>query len=582
MPTFTPKAWSDVPSTSTPVNAAGLIDLETRLSNYVVAEIEALVTTINVTEYGAVCNGQRVGQITSNTGSPTVSSPVAAFTAADVGKLAVCFSDFGAGTVTTIQTVVSATQVTLAANAGVTLTGASTGCFMIYGTDDSTAVNAALTAAATLVNTNTAIGYNTPIGTGRPTVAIPASAPDSLCCVSHQIVVPPGVQLDCQSMIVNLQTDRFNPVVLFDPYAAFNRLLIDGAFGAGVQMGTTVGGLSDCVGGTYVAWHIGLSYDSGTSRYQDALSLIGNSHLIDMVWTKGGYHCVNHNTAGDVTINRAFAIGCVQPILMENVNQVSYGKIIMDTCGQVGGGTSGIVLDNGCSDVTFEVQAFPVSTVSPARSLDNVVLLGNGSTNKNIDIRGKVSAQLTGGVGLNLAQAQDVSFELLLSNTTSSSSGGANITKSVTFGTTGGAVDIRATLSSGITPYSGTVAGRYEYTQGGVAYVVQSGSNPSSAAGANNGTGPPGPYVTGNDARGYLGFGSGTGPSAGAQINVTFSNSAGYVGTPIVVVTPRNSASAALNAYVGVSTTGFTISTVNAPAASQANSVYAFNYKVFG
>jgi len=63
----------------------------------------------------------------------------------------------------------------------------------------------------------------------------------------------------------------------------------------------------------------------------------------------------------------------------------------MDSCGEVGGGYSGIVLDNGCSDISFEAQAFIITGTT--RSLDNVVLVGNGSANKNVFLRFKVMAQ---------------------------------------------------------------------------------------------------------------------------------------------------------------------------------------------
>src|SRR5882762_6096865 len=102
---------------------------------------------------------------------------------------------------------------------------------------------------------------------------------------------------------------------------------------------------------------------------------------------------------------------------------------------------------------------------------------------------------------------------------------------------------------------------------------------PSAAAGANAGTSPPAPVKTRcSDLAGQITFGTGTGPAAGAQVVATFNTA--YVNAPKVVITPINSASAALNFYVTSTTTTFTVSCVNAPAASQANTVYGFNYHV--
>src|SRR5262245_60266146 len=54
MPGFTPKNWVDSPSTTTPISAAALEDLETRVTDY--AEI-ASGTVYNVVNYGAVGDG---------------------------------------------------------------------------------------------------------------------------------------------------------------------------------------------------------------------------------------------------------------------------------------------------------------------------------------------------------------------------------------------------------------------------------------------------------------------------------------------------------------------------------------------
>ena len=108
-------------------------------------------------------------------------------------------------------------------------------------------------------------------------------------------------------------------------------------------------------------------------------------------------------------------------------------------------------------------------------------------------------------------------------------------------------------------------------------------NNPAAAAGSNAGGSPPSPVVaTGaNDTRGSVTGGTGTSPAAGNLIVVTFGQA--YASAPIVSITPANAAAAALLPYVtAVSTTGFTIAIQGAPAASQANTVYGFNWQVIG
>jgi hypothetical protein len=108
------------------------------------------------------------------------------------------------------------------------------------------------------------------------------------------------------------------------------------------------------------------------------------------------------------------------------------------------------------------------------------------------------------------------------------------------------------------------------------------GSLPTAAAGAGAGASPPAPVVTTNalNHRGNITFGTGTTPAAGAMATVSFTGAA-YASVPTVTVNPRNSATQALGLYVSATATGsFTVSAATAPAASQANTVYSFDFTV--
>lgn len=113
-----------------------------------------------------------------------------------------------------------------------------------------------------------------------------------------------------------------------------------------------------------------------------------------------------------------------------------------------------------------------------------------------------------------------------------------------------------------------------------IGHIGSEGAAPTAAAGANAGTSPPSPVLSNaTDISGKVTFGTGTSPAAGAQAVITFNTA--YASAPKVTLSPINSASAALNLYVTSTTTNFTVSSVNAPSASQANTVYGFNYHVF-
>lgn len=113
-------------------------------------------------------------------------------------------------------------------------------------------------------------------------------------------------------------------------------------------------------------------------------------------------------------------------------------------------------------------------------------------------------------------------------------------------------------------------------------------SAPGVAAAAGAGTSPPAPVIaTGsNDCGGTISWGTGTSPNTQSQLTITFS-SAWVIpggGGPHVVLTPGNSATAALGAMfvTGISPTAFQVNVPTAPAASQGNTTYQFSYMVAG
>lgn len=101
---------------------------------------------VSVADFGAVLDGVSVtGNTSITSGSAALTVVGAAFTAADVGKTIVVpgAAAASADLVTTISAYTSATQITLGANAGTTLSAVSK--TVSYGTNNTTAIQAALT-----------------------------------------------------------------------------------------------------------------------------------------------------------------------------------------------------------------------------------------------------------------------------------------------------------------------------------------------------------------------------------------------------------------------------------------------------
>jgi hypothetical protein len=109
--------------------------------------------TVTPESYGAKRDGRMITDAAITTGTATLTSASGPFTSADVGK-AIHIRNAAAGTnvglTTTISAYISATQVTLAANAGATVSGQ----VAVYGSDDTAAWAAAVAAAVAACQAN--------------------------------------------------------------------------------------------------------------------------------------------------------------------------------------------------------------------------------------------------------------------------------------------------------------------------------------------------------------------------------------------------------------------------------------------
>jgi hypothetical protein len=109
-------------------------------------------------------------------------------------------------------------------------------------------------------------------------------------------------------------------------------------------------------------------------------------------------------------------------------------------------------------------------------------------------------------------------------------------------------------------------------------HFVSDGYAPAAAAGAQAGSSPPAPVITGTDVDGSVTFGTGGSATAGAMVVVTFAQA--YAAAPSVLITPSNGVTASLTLYATATTAALTVSCVATPASSQGNTHYALNYAV--
>lgn len=522
----------------------------------------------------------------SNILTATGTTPTAAFTSADVGKTVIIgdFNGFSRIMTTTITGFTDSSHVTMAANAPQNLSGA--GAVAFYGTDDTAALNSFYSTAGALASpVDTGIGPNVPMGQSQVIAWLGHSPYGGGYIVTGQLAVPAAVIHDGPGLIINGQTDIYNPVVSFAQYSGYRNLRLESIFGTGVVVNSAGAGTqADDSGGNLVLWNIGTALETGgTGRSQDGLVLNGYGFPIaTRVWMKGGRRGIYHNAGSDCIVAMAHLIGCKMPIWVNGGNMVRYGTVILDTCGDTVAGNSGITLDNGCSLCTFgDVAAFEV--VGSTRTLDNVLLIGAGGSGNNTQIRANLVIQKTGGNGVNLVKAQDFTINVVVSNTASASSGGSNNTTAVVW-TSGvaGSADVMLACNTSVTPYSGNPGGGFRWVRSGTVYQTQGGTAPTPTLQAGNGSSPPACTVTGNGQRGSASFGSGSSPAAGDQVVLTYNDSTGWVNAPKAVALSANQAAAALIPYRKVTATALTLGFVTAPAASQTAGTYVVDYSMDG
>ncbi|MGF6433478.1 hypothetical protein ABIE91_008698 [Bradyrhizobium elkanii] len=168
---------------------------------------------VSVKNFGATGNGITVTATVSITfGSAALTATGAAFTANDVGKLIVVpgAGASGAPLATTISAFTDTSHVTLAANAGTTVSAVSTG--ITYGTDDTTAIQAALDAyqGSGTVDPLLPFYYN------LATIYFPAG----IYCTSANLIWRPGTNLNLSGG-ARVKAMATMPAVIDTPYSVF-------------------------------------------------------------------------------------------------------------------------------------------------------------------------------------------------------------------------------------------------------------------------------------------------------------------------------------------------------------------------
>jgi len=301
---------------------------------------------LDVTGYGATPDAQAITTGSTTSGTTTLTAPSGTFAAADVGKhirirnqstKAVVFKG-------SISAFVASTQVTLSGNASATLTG---NAWVVWGTDNATAIQAALDAAEDLVTGPTIADFidqnNFPLKLGAAIVKFPVTTAGSMYLYSTQLSVARKVDVDAEAMLFNnagdgTASDRVWGI-LFLPGAHCSRLVMDCGGGMGVKFGTVLVQSNSYVG-IIQLWHPGSNNNALlTPPDQTAIQVNGYDYHVNKVWIKGGGIGLDLSTA-DMRINQAEIIGSgIGCRIFDNGNvpgNIQINQLTLDSIGSVG------------------------------------------------------------------------------------------------------------------------------------------------------------------------------------------------------------------------------------------------------
>lgn len=408
---------------------------------------------VDVRDFGAIPDAKGIYDIVCTSGSPTATSATANFTAADVGKQIKIYDIANAAYVFrgTISARNSATSITLSGNA--TASCSSGNGYGYYGTNNATAINNALTAAAAMVQ-STINGPNFPHGTGQIRVTFPIDYRGSGYLFNSTLTPGRNVVIDADAMLFNNcgngAADR--AWALTGTGWHIKKLVIAHNGGMGIDMGTLAENSSTVIEDLQ-QWTVGVNYDGGaTPNAHVALRMTGYDFTIVKNWSKGGNIAFHMDQVSDVF--------CAMPMELigasVSVQATSVENATVNWVTDTGSFLAAAI--DGSRNSRYYGRAFSVV----ATALTYGIQIGEyDAGNKCRGLLVDYIGQRTGGVGSKISNCEDSILRQILTNAALFSASGQNITGGITYGSGNNeCLIVEQTRDGAIsTVSSGTVAG---------------------------------------------------------------------------------------------------------------------------
>jgi hypothetical protein len=198
----------------------------------------------------AIGDGRRLFGVVSSSASTGVTCIGAGFTSGDIGKVAIIYTDTGAGTIRTITAVTNSTTIVLSGNAGITTAGG----YMIFGTDASTAIQSAIDTASAKSSIGETGNPNQMVGSGKTKITLRGQTPESLFIITSPLIIKSGVVFDCDATIANLIPSRNCYAIQVNRFSEIPKLELEACWGGGIRVG--IGNQNRIKIGTLSVWHV--------------------------------------------------------------------------------------------------------------------------------------------------------------------------------------------------------------------------------------------------------------------------------------------------------------------------------------
>jgi hypothetical protein len=398
-------------------------------------------------------DAKRIDSVTSAVASATVTTSTAgSFNTSMIGKKAVCFSESAKGSLRTVASVTDSQTLVLDGDSGITLPVGGFG-FVIVGTDDTRALQAAIDAAAASyrISTYAHAGVNVQRGAAGPVVLLPSGVDGNYTLITSGITIPAGVVFDGEGTIFASLTDLYAPAITVAPYGGIRRLLMDCNDGSGIEVGT-IGETAHCFLETVRLWRVGTSYDAAA---QFGIRLHGWDHGLGQVWIKGGNKAVDIVQASDVHCDHLFSIGAAVGIAIAGGEQIRFDSVLWDTANYVP-----LMIDTS-NNVFVKGRAFINNDGSPGTVNAYGALIGEyTSSPRNRGIEVDLALQNTGGHGVKISNTEDCKITLTCSDAALFTGGTTPLDTAVEYGSNNaGFLDITLIKSAAITASTGTPYG---------------------------------------------------------------------------------------------------------------------------